>query len=614
MSIRAFLLYPGMLCMVGLIALLGAAAELRLLHKDKRGKERLRAFVFSAFFTGLVTCLCLKFSRQTYHFLYLDDLNAGEYVFGLIVALLAAAAKIGLTSVLRECVKPCTQEESKKALKAFAVTGVVFFSLSFAFLMAGHCIPHTWSGVRPEQMIINMISPTEGTELSIYLTGFEYVLLAVGFSILFGILCMKCVRIEIPKAGKAATILSCKAKAVLCFVLSAVMLIGSGCYFSNAISLPVMFKIFLVPSDFIEKEYVDLRDVQVTFPEKKRNLIYIYLESVENSYLSKELGGYMDVNLMPELTELAYDGNVFSNTSGKFGGPIQVTGTEWSMASKINQMFGIPMKASTNFNAYSTPGHFLSGAYGLTDLLHDNGYEQVFWVGAPGKFAGENLMLEQHGNVTDKDYYYALENGLIPPGYKVWWGFEDDKLFAFGKEELLALSQKDQPFHLTLTTIDTHATGGYLPDGAPTPYDDPYSNAIAYNTRRVTEFVRWVQKQPFYENTTIIMIGDHHSMDNVFFGSFDKSYLRTTFNLILNPSASVADTDASRFVNRTYANFDMLPTALAALGCRIEGERAGIGTNLYSTQQTLLEKYGIEYVDGELQKRSDFYNHSLAGE
>ena len=38
----------------------------------------------------------------------------------------------------------------------------------------------------------------------------------------------------------------------------------------------------------------------MSFPSKKRNLIHIYLESIENTYLSEELGGYMNYNLMPE--------------------------------------------------------------------------------------------------------------------------------------------------------------------------------------------------------------------------------------------------------------------------------------------------------------------------
>ena len=39
-----------------------------------------------------------------------------------------------------------------------------------------------------------------------------------------------------------------------------------------------------------------------------------------------------------------------------------------------------------------------------------------------------------------EDYSYAIENGLIPSDYKVWWGYEDQKLFEFAKEKLLQLS------------------------------------------------------------------------------------------------------------------------------------------------------------------------------
>ena len=43
-------------------------------------------------------------------------------------------------------------------------------------------------------------------------------------------------------------------------------------------------------SHFIEQNYVDPRTTKITFPEQKRNLIYIYLESMESTYASKEDG------------------------------------------------------------------------------------------------------------------------------------------------------------------------------------------------------------------------------------------------------------------------------------------------------------------------------------
>lgn len=39
----------------------------------------------------------------------------------------------------------------------------------------------------------------------------------------------------------------------------------------------------LMQSELIEKEYVNPNDVQITFPEQKRNLIFIFVESLETS-------------------------------------------------------------------------------------------------------------------------------------------------------------------------------------------------------------------------------------------------------------------------------------------------------------------------------------------
>lgn len=68
----------------------------------------------------------------------------------------------------------------------------------------------------------------------------------------------------------------------------------------------------------------------------------------------------------------------------------------------------------------------------------------------------------EHGNFDIKDYNYAVEAGWIPADYRVWWGYEDEKLFSFAKEELLNLSQSGEPFNLTMLTVDTHFEDGWV--------------------------------------------------------------------------------------------------------------------------------------------------------
>ena len=50
---------------------------------------------------------------------------------------------------------------------------------------------------------------------------------------------------------------------------------------------------------------------------------------------------------------------------------------------------------------------------------------------------------------------------------------------------------------------------------------------------------------------------------------------------------------------------DAFPTTLAAIGVEIEGNRLGLGTNLFSSEQTLTERFGIEKEEKELNKQSE---------
>ena len=50
------------------------------------------------------------------------------------------------------------------------------------------------------------------------------------------------------------------------------------------------------------------------------------------------------------------------------------------------------------------------------------------------------------------------------------------------------------------------------------------------SSRMVHEFIRWVQAQPFYENTTIVISGDHMTMDPDFMEGVDETYTRTIYN------------------------------------------------------------------------------------
>ena len=58
----------------------------------------------------------------------------------------------------------------------------------------------------------------------------------------------------------------------------------------------------------------------------------------------------------------------------------------------------------------------------------------------------------------------------------------------------------------------------------------------------------------------------------------------------------------------------MFPTTLASLGVEIEGNKLGLGVNLFSKEKTLLEKLSFKYLNNELTKNSIYYNENILKE
>lgn len=462
----------------------------------------------------------------------------------------------------------------------------------------------------PEPFIYNIVSPVVGSSDSMVGEVLSGPILLTACVMMGTIAYLKLnyrIRFSferIPFSGEGIGSLLARRKVAI--LLSILFVIGGATYAVVHLRLPEVAESYFSHSTFIQDNYVDIRTTNPKFPEKKRNLIHIYLESVENSYFDKRIGGYMGVNLMPELEALAKEGITFSETE-KFGGPYQCYGSSWSVASMVNMHSGMPLKIDIGAHSYGTEDYFLPGIYNLGDFLHDNGYEQTVMFGADADFGGLTQYFSGHGKYKIFDVKYARRTGLIPKDYNVWWGFEDDKLYEFAKDEITRLAKTGKPFNFTMENADTHFPHGYLSKNAPAPYRDHYANVIAYSQREVVKFVHWIQQQDFYKDTMIILTGDHLSMDRDFFADFDPNYHRTTFNLILN---SAVQTTHDK--NRHYTPMDYYPTIVSGLGITYDGNRLGMGVDLFTGEKTLLEQLGIEKLNSEMRKYSRFFLEEMA--
>lgn len=561
------------------------------------------------FFLTLLILFVWRFIFNYEHFIILDGYGCKEYFFFTLIALSVAVSYYYLRAfwVNHTLISKGDEYPKHRTFKYFLI---VCFALALLLWTMTEWYRDSYSAVNVDSLLITFLSPASGTDTTdIFLAMESPILFALFFICLFARLlfinlniCFKDNKLKRDIAKQHRYLLTCGT------VIAGLLFFYAFFNAYKAFKLNDLYQIYCVRSNFLAEHYHDPHEKNFKFPTDKRNLIILYLESYENSYMSPKDGGFMQEDLCPELTALAKENINFSHNE-LLGGPRPAFGTTWSIASMINMTMGIPMKLPLHPSAYWHDDEYLPGVYGLGDILAKAGYRQEFMIGSDSSFSNLKALFKCHGNFKIFDHPYALEQALLPPDYHVFWGFEDRKLFEFAKMELTALSQSGQPFSFVMETADTHRPGGYLEAGAEQKYAHHYANVIRESSKEAAAFIAWLQEQDFYPATTVLIVGDHLSMESDFFHfyAFDKrTYRRSQYNVFLNPAPSLTY-DQKVFTNRDYANYDFFPTILSAMGVEYEGEQLGLGTDLFSGAPTLFERYGFKAAEKELKRRSDFY-------
>ena len=350
-------------------------------------------------------------------------------------------------------------------------------------------------------------------------------------------------------------------------------------------------------SNFFVENYVNPDSVKITAPEHKRNLILIYLESLENSFADKNHGGNQDTNLIPEITELALQNLNFGKNKNRIGGGLDAIGSTSTFPSMHSRSLGIP-----NITIYSkTPilHHYKS----LYKILNEYGYKQIFFQGNSGlykqfqQFTIDQKIDEIYGP-DDLIQRLDLDTAdlIRKQGYKT---VQDKETFVFANQILDTISE---PFSLTFFTIDTHAPSGlYDPDcikiNDEKDEDERLKASARCVSKELNKFLDSLRTKAFYGNTSIVVFGDHLFPGNrLVKGASDRKWV----NFFINPSKAPISKE-----NRLYTDVDMFPTILSSINFNIDGDRLGFGTDLFSDKKTLIESIGLDSLNKEIRKMSN---------
>lgn len=494
----------------------------------------------------------------------------------------------------------------KKTVKTNLITSIladVLLFMALFTLFGGVFFWNMFPGVALTQFIFTLTSGEQGANSS-FITALMLSTIYAATPIFLFLVFIKYFRRDfILNIRKKAKINLSKLIRIAYKIVIPVIWLAAIISWSLAIGLPDHIRHLGQISEVISENYVPVEPSSITAPDKKRNLIFIFVESFETSAFSKNAGGAGDVNYFPRLTELTRRYGANFSTTDHIGGLYQVGGVSYTAAGLIAITSGLPYMLSSErreaWLTYEQPGDIVPQIpkdATIGDILRGYNYNQVFLTGSDAIYGGRAQYFQNYGGYQIHDLVWAKDQGLIPEDYDIsWWGYEDRKLYEFAKDELRALSEQSQPFNLTMLTVDMHFNDGYLDESCATSYNAQYSNVLACTDNMLSDFIEWLQRQSFYDDTTVVITGDHLYMGN-FYKDVDQSS-RKVFATILNSPIS-----PNTAGNRLYTHFDLFPTTLSALGFEIRGNRLALGTNLFSNQETLAEHFGVEQLNEELSK------------
>lgn len=274
-----------------------------------------------------------------------------------------------------------------------------------------------------------------------------------------------------------------------------------------------------------------------SIPDTPKNLVLIYLESVESGYLNKDLFP----GITPNLNRLSKESEFYPNF-------YQAPGTGWTIAGIHSSQCGLPLMYGLGGNSSLTQITD-SKMSCLGDILKKAGYYQTYIGGADHSFAGKGTFLKQHGydEVVGKHELFSND----PTLNLHWWGVRDIDTIEYAKKKYLSLSKSEKPFNLTLLTLDTHH-----PNGLPDPRCKDFIlnkkgidlvDSVECTDHIIGEFVEFINSLPNADQTLIVILPDHLAMRTTTSEKL-KEEKRKLFAMFLNSkSPGIKDSELLHF-------------------------------------------------------------------
>ena len=299
-------------------------------------------------------------------------------------------------------------------------------------------------------------------------------------------------------------------------------------------------------------------------PSEKLNIILLMMES----FRAAEIGVYGSaIDLTPRFDEWAMKGILFKNF---YANGFQTRHGEIATYCSVMPNYGAAVLKGFAKNQFRC----------LPAVLQENGYSTIWFHAGDAGFDGQATFFQENGfeKIIDKfDFPSDTE--------ELGWGYSDEALF---QKVLSTLSTFKEPFFASALTITNHH-----PFEVPAEYKlglgtqdlHNYYNSVHYMDSKLGEFLSLAEKEPWFENTLIIITADTSSFQlpqskPKDFGEFVSLRSRIPLLILGGPIEKITE------INEFASQIDLAPTIMDLLG--LAWTSPWVGKSLISEQDLLI--------------------------
>lgn len=351
--------------------------------------------------------------------------------------------------------------------------------------------------------------------------------------------------------------------------------------------------------ELIQLEKDKRRPLIAARPSQKKNIVFMYLESVERTYRD-----------IPETAEAFAPLASLEDMGLSFNNITEVLGTAFTGGGLVASQCGVPLlprgminvrrqiRGGINVDAYQFDG-FMDHILCLGDILAEDGYIGSYMNGSDLAIFSKGKFFETHGH--ERLFGVDMLPGSSDENYENVWGLNDETIFDYAHNELEYLVSLDRPFTMSLLTVSTHGPDAELDRSClyPEVAGSYIPAAIRCTGDHVKRLVDKIDELGISDDTIIVVLSDHLAMRNSVYHLFEERADERRNQFVILGAGGQA------VISKKGSMLDVYPTILEVMGYELVDRQANMGVSLLSEESTLAERLGVDLISEAFDRNHD---------